>query len=163
MSGFHRRLVVGIGLMAVLTSGCGGDVRNTITQQEAAKRVEEHIHAVVALLPKEARLEQGLSTPQNCDDPTDNGPRGRITESHTYQIHDLPPAEYNAYFDTIKQWWETHNYQILADSRPKAMYLWAENKNDSFRISVKSNDVGGFYVISTSPCVWPQGTPAPRE
>lgn len=163
MPGFHRRLLVGLGLMAAITTGCGDGMRNTITQEEAARRVDENVHAVTALLPKEARLEQGLSTPQNCDDPTDNGPRGRVTESHTYQIHDLPPADYNAYFATIKQWWETHDYQILADSRPKDMYLGAENKNDGFRISVKSNDLSGFYVTSTSPCVWPQGTPAPRE
>lgn len=156
-------IVVVVAMLTIFATGCGEAVRNTITQQQAEQRVEENYRMVLALLPKEARPALQVGDIQPCDDPTDDGPRGRVIASVSYQVRDLQAADFNAHFDAIKQWWTDHNFRILDDSRPKNMYLWAENNGDGFRMALQANDVGGFYIISTSPCVWPEGTPAPQN
>ncbi|MFD2468246.1 hypothetical protein [Amycolatopsis silviterrae] len=41
-------------------------------------------------------------------------------------------------------------------------YLWVENNADGFRMALQANSAGGLFLISTSPCVWPNGTPIPE-
>ncbi len=136
---------------------------NTITEQQAAQRVQANVRAAVAQLPDTAHLEQQLTHSTPCDDPSDNGPKGRITASTTYQIHELPPDQYPQLFDLLRDWWQRHDYRVLDDSRLSStdMYLWVENIKDGFRMALQSNDNGGLFIIASSPCVWPQGSPEP--
>lgn len=132
----------------------------TITQQQAAERVQQNVHAAVAQLPAEARLEQQLTDISPCDDPTDNGPPGRVIAGTNYQIHGLRPAQYPRYFDMLRGWWQRNDFRVLDNSRTGvSQYLWVENKRDGFRLALQSNDGGGLFLASSSPCVWPHGTP----
>jgi hypothetical protein len=66
-----------------------------------------------------------------------------------------------SYFDAVKAWWHSHNFRVL-DNTPPTEFLWGENNADAFRMTLKSNDLGELYIIATSPCVWPNGTPEPE-
>lgn len=137
-------------------------MHTTITVEEAERRVEEYFRAALAVLPARARPEVGLIHTVPCDDPTDNGPKGRKIASVDYEIHDLPADEYPAYVETLAQWWRDNNFRILDDDRPARESIWVENTEDGFRMRVKANNAGRLFLIATSPCVWPDGTPAPE-
>ncbi|KAA2266996.1 hypothetical protein F0L68_00200 [Solihabitans fulvus] len=136
-------------------------MKNTITEQQATTRVEDYAKQVVAALPAQARPEKFSANTNQCDDPTDNGPKGRVIASFEYEIHDLPREQYNNYFDALRKWWTDHDFRVLTDDRPKDMYIWVENNQDGFRMALQANDLGKLYLTATSPCVWPKGTPAP--
>jgi hypothetical protein len=134
-------------------------MRNTITVDEAETRVEEYFRDALAVLPKQARPEAGLIHTVECDDPDDNGPKGRKIASVDYQIHNLQPEKYSEYVADLERWWLDHNFQILDDERPGYESIWVENKDDGFRMRIQANKVGELYLGTTSPCVWPNGTP----
>jgi hypothetical protein len=136
-------------------------VKNTMTEQQATQRVEDYARQAIAQLPPQAQVKKIEAASDGCDNPSDNGPKGRVVASNSYQILGLPPGEYNHYFDTLRDWWTKNNYHLLDDQRPKDMFLWVENNNDAVRVTIEANDNGGLYIGATSPCVWPHGTPTP--
>lgn len=38
-----------------------------------------------------------------------------------------------------------------------------ENRENGFRMSLQESSQGDLSIGASSPCVWPDGTPAPRE
>ena len=88
-----RRILAPL-LLVLLIAACGSTQPNTITVKQAEQRVEDYFRKALAVLPAQARPEVGLIDTVECDDPTDNGPKGRKIASVDYEIHDLPPAEY---------------------------------------------------------------------
>lgn len=157
-----RRVLLAVLMLLVTSCGKETNVRPTITVDEAERRVEEYFRQALAVLPERARPEAALIDTYDCDDPTDNGPAGRKIASVDYQIHDLPPAEYPRYIDDLERWWRDRNFTVLDDERPARQSVWVENNEDGFRMRVTANDVGGLYIVASSPCVWPDGTPAPE-
>lgn len=160
------------GVVAVVLSilgvvaGCGimGDVgmKNTITEAEAYRRAEDYVHQAMAALPVQARLEVQQSTSSmSCDDPSDHGPLGRVTVDNAYWVRGLPVESNPHYFDAIADWWATHGFIMLTDERAKG-YIWAEKKDDGFRMAFFDNYKGELVITAASPCVWPNGTPAPE-
>jgi hypothetical protein len=147
----------------VLSAACspgGGDVmKSTITEQQARERVEQHIQGALSSLPGSAQRKLFTQNRSECTDPTDDGPQGRYEISATYEIVGLDPAEFPKHFTAIVQWWTSHDFKVLTDSRPKDQYVFARNSTDAFDMSVQANDLGKFYLGATSPCVWPNGTP----
>lgn len=153
-----------VSLVAALMASCGMEagVRNTITISEAETRAEKYFRDALAELPRQARAEVSLIQTSECDDPTDNGPKGRKIASVSYQIHDLPPGEYPKYVDDLERWWLDHSFRILDDERPDYETIWVENKDDGFQMRILGNKVGELFLGATSPCVWPSGTPEPE-
>jgi hypothetical protein len=157
--------------LAVLLSSCTSPenpkvaVKNTITQQQAVERVEQYIREVVTALAPRARLEVLYGSDGSaCDDPTDNGPRGRVIASRSYWLRDIPAEKNEEYVTAIVHWWTEHDFGILTDDRPNDVYVWAENRRDGFRMSVQQTATGPpqLSLGATSPCVWPNGTPEPK-
>lgn len=146
----------------IVSCGSGAKMRATITVEQAEKRVEKYFRQALAVLPAQARAEARLIHTYECDDPTDNGPKGRQITSVNYEIHDLPPGEYPKYVDDLERWWRGNEFRVLDDERPTYESIWVENNNDGFRMRVEANDGGKLFLISTSPCVWPSGTPEPE-
>jgi len=155
--------VSGLLLAVVLITSCGTEpeMRPTVTVEQAEQRVEEYFRQVLAVLPAQARPVPGLIDTYECDDPTDNGPKGRKIASVDYQIHDLPQADYPEYISRIERWWLDHDFRILDDERPKRESIWVENNRDGFRMRVTASKGGKLILIASSPCVWPHGTPEP--
>jgi hypothetical protein len=140
-------------------------MKNTITQRQAIERVDQYIHDAVAAITPPVRLEVlSGSDDSACDDPTDNGPKGRISASRDYWLHDLPAEKHNDYIDALKRWWQEHDFVVLRDDRPRDIYVTAENRHDGFRMGIEGTVTGPprLSIGASSPCVWPNGTPAPR-
>ncbi|MGH3687767.1 MAG: hypothetical protein ACRDSM_22535 [Pseudonocardiaceae bacterium] len=150
-------------LAALVLTACetnfGGAMRNTMTAHDAERRVEDYIQQAITALPPQRRLTKPFRDTYACDDPTDNGPKGRVIASVDYQIDGLPQHQYDQYLDALKKWWISHDFRVLEDARPKVSYIWVQNNTDSFRMAAKTNDRGEMYLVATSPCVWPNGTP----
>jgi len=153
--------VVLLSLIALLVTSCetGTEMHNTITVEQAEQRVEDYFRSALAVLPEQARPVPGLIDTYECDDPTDNGPKGRKITSVHYEIHDLPLNDYPDYVADLERWWRDHNFRILDDERPVEDSIWVENNDDGFRMRVTATKRGKFILIATSPCVWPNGTP----
>lgn len=139
-------------------------MQDTMTLDEANRRVEEYIRQALTALPRSAQLElQEKYEDLDCDDPTDSGPAGRRFASRSYQVTGLNAAEIPTYYNDLKAWWPQHGFKILKDdSRPTREYLWVEKGSDSFRMAFEANDLGQMYLIASSPCVWREGTPSPQ-
>jgi type II secretory pathway pseudopilin PulG len=166
---FTRANMVITVVLAVVLSSCTSPgnqkvpMKNTITQQQANQRAEQYIRDAVSAVFPDAQLEI-LSAFEDspCDDPTDNGPRGRIIASRNYWLNAIPADKHADYVNTLVQWWTQHDFTILTDDRPH--YVWVENRVDGFRMAVQQTVTGPVRLSlgATSPCVWPNGTPAPQ-
>lgn len=137
-------------------------MKSTITEQQARDKVEQYIQGALSALPAAAQLKLFTRNRSECTDPTDNGPQGRFEISATYEIVGLDSAQFPEHFTAVIQWWESHDFRVLTDSRPTVQYVFSRNTRDAFDMSIKANDLGKFYVGATSPCVWPNGTPEPQ-
>lgn len=135
----------------------------TMTLDEANRLADQYIHRALDALPTGATLsDPTIFRDSECDDPSDEGPLGRKFASHIYEIVGLDPQRIPSYFDTLRTWWEGNDFAVLKDDRRAGReFLWVENKQDSFRMTLKANDLGEMYLIASSPCVWPDGTPNP--
>ena len=137
-------------------------MEETITQDEAADKVWEHINGVMSSLPDEAELEtrQGMNF-ASCDDPTDGGPKDRITVSERLWIRGLPAEENEANIELMYDYWINNGYRVLRDERPDKLSISVEDEEDAFRVSLRVSDQGSLSIGASSPCVWPEGTPNP--
>lgn len=139
-------------------------MQSAMTLAEANRLADDYIHRALAVLPDRAKLgEPRIFEDFECDDPTDEGPLGRKFANHSYEILGLDPQQIPNYFDALKSWWEANNFTVLKDDRrPDREFLWVENNEDGFRMTLKANDLREMYLYASSPCVWPDGTPNPE-
>lgn len=132
----------------------------TMTEDEAAERVQEHIDGTLASLPEGAELETRNGTLfAACDDPTDGGSKDRVTVSETFWIRGLPVEDNEANIDLMYEYWVDNGYQEIHDLRPEENFVTMENEGDSFRVSVRTSNKGSLSLSASSPCVWPDGQP----
>lgn len=172
----HARLVGILALLGclLLVTGCGstgdsgngtgasgkGDDMRTLTKDQAAQRVEEHIKRAVAALPVNPSLSPLGGGSMECEDPSDNGPRGRYEVDKTYWLDDISTNRSDEFVETLYQYWKNNNYRILTDERSADdTSIWVEHNEDSFRMSIAQNEEGDLSLGATSPCVWPDGVP----
>lgn len=147
--------------IALVVSGCGlSSEGETMTEDEAAEKVQEHVDGVLAALPEEAEIEarQGPNFAA-CDDPTDGGSKGRVTVSETFWVRGLPVEDNGTNIDLMYEYWTDNGYQILRDKRPEKMSVTVEHEEDSFRMGVRVSNKGSLSLGASSPCVWPDGKP----
>lgn len=145
----------------LLLAGCTGGpgMKPTITIEQANKLVEQHLHRAMHVLPGDAKFvpqQQFRDSP--CDDPDDNGPRGRVSADHEYEVRGLDKDKVPDYFDALRSWWTSHGYKVL-DNHRKNEFLWVESKTDAVRLTFKVTLTGRMFLIASSPCVWPNGKP----
>lgn len=137
-----------------------GQKINSMSQDEAADRVEEYIDDAAAALPGDVELEpEGDTTFASCDDPTDDGPKGRVIASHVYRLSGLPTEDNEANAELLHQFWTDKGYEIILDRRPERIYISAESSGDAFTIFLRSSVQGTLSLGASSPCVWPDGEP----
>lgn len=150
-----------VSLIIALVTSCAAEagMSNTITIEEAQTRVERYFRDALAVLPDQARPEVSLIHTVDCDDPDDNGPKGRKIASVNYQIRNLAPQKYPDYVADLERWWRDHGFRVLDDERPTYESIWVEKTDDGFRMRIQGNRAGELYLGATSPCVWPNGTP----
>lgn len=162
---FNPVATVAVLAVALMVSGCGfileaGSMGETMTEDEAAEKVQGHIDGVITALPEEAEIEawQGPNFAA-CDDPTDGGSKNRVTVSETFWVRGLPVEDNDANIDLMYEYWTDNGYQILRDKRPEKMSVTVEHEESSFRMGVRVSNTGSLSLNASSPCVWPDGEP----
>ena len=153
--------------LALAVSGCGesgeseaADTEDTMNQDEAATRVQEHIDGTLTALPEGAELETRRGTLfAACDDPTDGGSQDRVTVSERFWIRGLPAEENDANIDLMVEYWTGNGYEVLRDERPDKSSVTVLHTEDAFHVSLRVSNQGSLSIGASSPCVWPEGTP----
>jgi hypothetical protein len=152
--------------LALAATGCGPSApgetgtETTITEDEAAQKVREHIDSAMAALPEAAKLEERRGTiTAACDDPTDGGPKDRVTVSETFWVRGLPVEDNEANIELLHEHWVSNGYQVLEDLRPEDMFLSATHTEDAFGVTVQVAGDGSLALSASSPCIWPEGAP----
>jgi hypothetical protein len=135
----------------------------TMTEEQALRQVENYVHQAISVLPVSARLEP-VATPaaHSCDDPTDNGPQGRVFASNMYWVRDIPKEHNDQHVTDLRRWWSEHGFVIVTDAWDKAQVITVENHENGFRMSLGGPD-GDLNIGASSPCVWPRGMPEPSS
>lgn len=150
-------------MLTIYSTGCGymAGMKETITQDQAAEKVQEHIDGIMSSLPDEAELETRRGTLfAACDDPTDGGPKDRVTVSERLWVRGLPIEDNESNIERIYDYWINSGYQVLRDERPEKSSITVEDE-DSFAAFLRVSDQGSLSIGASSPCVWPEGTPKP--
>ncbi|MGQ0839283.1 alpha/beta hydrolase [Actinokineospora sp.] len=145
------------------TSCTGSAMDNTITRKQAEDRVEEYIKQAVSVLDVPFRLEPLGLDMSDCDDPTDNGPKGRVFADHVYWIRDVPTTENGRQVAALRKWFRDNGFTIGEDTWDKTKFVSLDKGEDGFRMSLKENFKGELSIGASSPCVWPNGTPEPKS
>jgi hypothetical protein len=134
-------------------------MEETITEDEAAEKVREHIDNAMTALPDTAELEERRGTiVAACDDPTDGGSRDRVTVNERFWVRGLPVEDNEANIQALHEYWVANGYQVLHDQRPDRMFLSVQHEEDSFRMSIRTAGDDSLTIGASSPCIWPEDT-----
>ncbi|MFE1099907.1 hypothetical protein ACFW4K_05255 [Nocardiopsis alba] len=132
----------------------------TINQDEAAQKIDQHFTEAIVALPDNVELEPlGPIAFASCDDPTDGGTKGRITVSQRQWLTGLPKEDNEQNVDLFHDCWVSNGYRVIHDLRPDELFVTVESETDAFNVSVQASDEGDLSIGVSSPCVWPEGTP----
>lgn len=155
-------------LTALILTACNtgqeqrSGMEETINQDEAAQKIDQHITEAAAVLPDTVKLEPlGPIAFASCDDPTDGGPKDRVTVSQRKWLTGLPTEDNEQNVDLLHDYWVSNGYRVIHDLRPDELFVTVESETDAFNVSVQSSDEGDLSIGASSPCVWPEGTPNP--
>lgn len=155
--------------LAFFLSGCldgpspengssGEQKKGNMNQEQAEERVEEHVRRATSALPSSVDLEarEGTITAA-CDDPTDDGPKDRVTVSRTYVLNGFPVEDNEETIEILHNYWSNNEYDIISDRRPGQISVSAEHNEDAFTVFVRSSKQGTLSLGSSSPCVQRDG------
>lgn len=161
-----RSFVIALVVMTALSAcgeSSGSKMEDTITLEEASRRVDKYLEQAQQVLPTEAEFQRSYREKAGpCSASSGDGTEGRKLTTTEYQVLGLNRANIPEYFSKLRSWWEQHDYRVL-QNEPKNEYLWVEHNPDGFRLALEANAEGELYLGATSPCVWPNGTPEPQE
>ncbi|HET9517999.1 MAG TPA: hypothetical protein VFO77_09765 [Actinoplanes sp.] len=142
-------------------------MQSTATGVQATERVEDLLQEAYRQLPPGATLKpRGGVAELPCDDPTDNGPAGRVFIEKVYQV--AFPAGWPAdrALPALVQYWQPPQYRVHNDRRDAPDPRFAVETTDGYRVSIEVfvRPAGNLdvYLGGSSPCVWEHGTPDPQ-
>lgn len=134
----------------------------TMTLDEANKRVDQYIADAVAQIPEKTRLsERARREDAECLEGMPSELTGRKQAEREYEILGIRSDLIPSYFDKLKKWWLENGFELV-DNNPKYEFLSVDNKSDKIGLAIQANDKGHLYIMASSPCVWPNGTPEPE-
>jgi hypothetical protein len=156
-------------LAVMVLSGCssGSSVNNhpTMTQQQAANRVEHVLQSTAAVLTPRPHLElnQPLSVVGPCLDPADGGSENRVIVPRSYWLRGISPQDNASIGMQVLDFWKKQGYLIahthgVGTDQPD---ITGRTRPDDFLISLEWSADGSLSIGATSPCIWPKGTPPP--
>lgn len=137
------------------------DTMRTLTEAEAASRLDRHIRKALAQIKYHPVLVPGLVGSMPCDDPDDGGPLGRVFVEAHYTLSGVPVDANPAVFDLLYDFWLGEGYEVLSDlrTRGRAPHLKVRHPEDGFSVSLRENLASELRISGSSPCVWPEGHP----
>ncbi|MGB3439425.1 MAG: hypothetical protein WBA97_11800 [Actinophytocola sp.] len=134
--------------VALVLAGCSASADvETVTESEAYERVESYVRRAATALP-DGRIEPAAAP---VSGPCRGNPPDRVVVRNSYWVREL--VDEDRHFDTMVRWWEKHDFEVLDDLRPERHYVWVENTEDGFRMSLRNNDKGELLLSAQSPCI----------
>lgn len=133
-------------------------MEKTPTIEEANRLVEKYLAEARSVLPGTLSTEPHYKETSGICGGNESD---MVLATDSFKVSDLTTDQISKYFSMLREWWTHHDYRILENRGNE--YLWVEHNSDGFRLTLKSNKDGEIYLISTSPCVWPNGTPSPES
>lgn len=169
----NRRLGYALAAMATIlaVSACTGQDRSlqpTVTKEQAAQRTEQLVQEAFAQLPAGATLKLNNSSDESpCDDASDGGPAGRVFVERRYLVVPPPGGTWpvDQALPTLVSFWEKKGYKVYDDRRTSSYPKYVVETPDGYSANITTWDRGDHSDItlsSSSPCVWPNGTPQPQ-
>ncbi|GIF29837.1 hypothetical protein Aut01nite_28230 [Actinoplanes utahensis] len=162
---------VGAAAALLLLAACGkgsGTVQPTETTAQAVQRVEELVEEAFARIPAGATLQFNDGTDRMpCDDPTDNGPKGRIFVEKRYKVVPSAAGAWPAdqAIPALVAFWAERGYRLHDDGRDRRDPKYVVETPDGYMVIVKGWNRGDHYdytLTGSSPCIWANGTPDPQ-
>jgi hypothetical protein len=156
------RLTLFLAAIITVVVACeGSSMEPSMSLTEAQASLHKEIKdAATASFPSGFTLEDRGPQPQKCTDSVGK-PDGRENMGMLFWVNGADRANNNAYFDALKNWWTTHGWSPDTDSRPGDMFMNATR--DGYLMGLESTPDGRLTIEGTTPCVWPNGTPQPRN
>lgn len=157
-------------LSALILGGCSGGsgvTHPTMTQQHAIARAEYILHETAGAIIPPPRLEvyqPGSITGPCLINPNDTSDK-RVQVTRTYWLRGITKQDNASVGQQVLRFWKQKGYVITdhpgmgTDAPNIHGYTRAEN----FLISLEYSSDGSLSIGTTSPCIWPNGTPPPNR
>lgn len=136
----------------------------TITQQQAADRVEQILRGTADGLTPRPRLEvaKEVSYIGSCLADPDDTADARKQVVRTYWLRDISERDYASIGEQILRLWKRQGYAIndtpgVGTSEPNIHAV----TQDDFLLELAWTGSGDLSIGASSPCLWPDGTPPP--
>ncbi|MFD5466597.1 hypothetical protein ACFWIQ_27760 [Kitasatospora sp. NPDC127059] len=156
-----------LAVTALALSACGANTlqdrsKPTITLDQARTRIDGYLAGIQAQLPVQPASLPPAFSDLECD-ANDIGPHGRKQTSRSYTYPDLPLADRTKAADAFRGYLTGQGFQAVPDaagSHPGWVRL--KNSTDEFLavLDGATDPSRSFRLTVSSPCVWPDGTPA---
>lgn len=147
----------------LLLTSCGGSIyQPTMTQQHASARSEQLIRDTANGITPRPRLVlyQGLTGVNRCLVEQDD-PRSQVTR--TYVLSGIGDAKASI-GEQILRLWKREGFTIndTLDIGTSGPLINAATPDD-FLIGLDTTGTGDLSIETSSPCLWPNGTPPPKK
>ncbi|WP_203880866.1 hypothetical protein [Planotetraspora kaengkrachanensis] len=137
----------------------------TIVQTQALTRVEELLSSTVSALDPKPRLELNAIVPtvSRCLDPGPTESSEQVVVSRAYWLRDIPANHNLAIAYQVRDHWVRQGHVILGTAGLESGHpdIAGETRPDGFILALVWAEGDHLYLASSSPCVWPDGTPEP--
>ncbi|GAA2647619.1 hypothetical protein GCM10010412_011290 [Nonomuraea recticatena] len=157
-----RALVLALALVSLI--GCTVN-QPTITQSHALSRVEQLIRETAAALQPQPRLELLPSSvaPNTCL--AKEGSEKQVVIHRAYWLRDVPQSANMSIAHQVRARWVEQGHVITAIGgfQAGAPTIHGESMPDGYLLGLIWAEGDDLYLAATSPCVWPDGTPAPAD
>ena len=154
-------------LAGLIISGCSGGnpvFKPTITQQHANARAEQILRETTAAITPQPALEANQlesGTGPCLVNPSDSSDK-RVQVVLSYWLRGISTQDNASVGQQILRYWRHKGYGIsgtkgIGTDSPTIFAVTPDN----FLISLETSGNGALSIGTSSPCLWPKGTPPP--
>ncbi|MFB9526384.1 hypothetical protein [Nonomuraea roseola] len=137
----------------------------TMTQAQALARVDQLVAETAAALSPKPRLEliQSSVPFSMCLD--EGKSENQVVVNRAYWLRDVPSSENMNIARQVHAFWERQGHVITSTGGWQVGHpsIGGESRPDEFILALTWSAGDDLYLAATSPCVWPDGTPAPAD
>src|ERR1017187_7446383 len=87
----------------------------------------------------------------------------RVQVTLAYWLRGISPQDNASVAQQVLRYWRHKGYAISSTKglRTDAPSVYGATPSDDFLISLETSSNGAMFIGTTSPCIWPKGTPPP--
>ncbi|MFI6387485.1 hypothetical protein [Nonomuraea sp. NPDC050540] len=133
----------------------------TFSQGQAIAINDKLISETVRAINPRPRLEviSSFNAPSGCLG--EGASKNQIIVSRAYWLRDVPKDQNLAISRQIRVFWQSRGHRIVSMGSNGNPDLSGESQPDGFRLFLTWAEGDHIFLGASSPCIWPDGTPAP--